>query len=139
MSEKPDYEVGYGKPPKATQFRPGKSGNPKGRPKGRKSAITILEDLFLKKITIREGGKPRKVARLEAMCLRVLNDSAKGDARATDQVLKLITLMQSTSGKEEGAAIAEPSDLAEDLETITRFLELYDLPTDGLREEQGDE
>ena len=32
--EEPTYEVGYGKPPQATRFQPGKSGNPKGRPKG---------------------------------------------------------------------------------------------------------
>ena len=28
------YEVGYGRPPQHTQFRPGQSGNPAGRRKG---------------------------------------------------------------------------------------------------------
>ena len=37
-----DYEVGYGKPPRKSQFKPGQSGNPKGRPKGRKGFSTIL-------------------------------------------------------------------------------------------------
>ena len=27
------YRVGYGRPPKEYQFKPGQSGNPKGRPK----------------------------------------------------------------------------------------------------------
>ena len=31
------YEVGYGRPPRHSQFRPGESGNPGGRPKGRRS------------------------------------------------------------------------------------------------------
>ena len=31
--DKRDYEIGYGKPPKQTRFKPGQSGNPRGRPK----------------------------------------------------------------------------------------------------------
>jgi len=43
-TDKPDdYEVGYGKPPKHGQFKPGQSGNPKGRPKGRKNFPVLLE------------------------------------------------------------------------------------------------
>ena len=38
-------EVGYGKPPKAHQFKPGQSGNPKGRPRGAKSEATILREI----------------------------------------------------------------------------------------------
>ena len=34
LTAKPGYEVGYGKPPKDTRFKPGQSGNPSGRPKG---------------------------------------------------------------------------------------------------------
>jgi hypothetical protein len=45
-----DYQVGYGKPPKHTQFKPGKSGNPQGRPKGTKNLKTDL---------IAEGRCPR--------------------------------------------------------------------------------
>ena len=34
-----DYEVGYGKPPKSRQWKPGQSGNPKGRPKGARNRL----------------------------------------------------------------------------------------------------
>lgn len=40
-----DYETGYGKPPKARQWRPGQSGNPNGRPKGSRNKPT-LEDFL---------------------------------------------------------------------------------------------
>src|SRR2546423_2320441 len=60
-------EVGYGSPPQAHQFKPGQSGNPRGRPKGAKNEATILRELLNRKIQIREGGRTRKITVLEAI------------------------------------------------------------------------
>lgn len=76
------YAVGYGKPPKAHRFKPGQSGNPKGRPRGANSEATLLKELLGKKMEIREGNRTRKVSTLEALLLRVRNDALKGNPKA---------------------------------------------------------
>ena len=46
---KKTHEVGYGKPPKAHRFKPGRSGNPRGRPKGSRNKGRLLQFEPLKK------------------------------------------------------------------------------------------
>jgi hypothetical protein len=79
--------VGYGKPPRAHQFKPGQSGNPKGRPKGAKNEATILYELLHRKIAIRESGRTRKITVLEAILLRFTEDSLKGNTKSATFLL----------------------------------------------------
>ena len=51
-----DYEVGYGKPPKATRFKPERSGNPKGRPRGRRNQRSVVREVIDRKVTLRTFG-----------------------------------------------------------------------------------
>jgi Family of unknown function (DUF5681) len=84
-----DREVGYGRPPKATRFAPGRSGNPRGRPKGSRSVGAILKGIMSQKVTVTEGGRMRRLSRLEVMLLRLANDAARGDPRAMKLALEL--------------------------------------------------
>ena len=77
-----DYEVGYGKPPKAHQFRRGQSGNPKGRPQGAKSEDTIFRGVANTKVPMGLRGKVRKVALLEAVWMKIADDALKGSSKA---------------------------------------------------------
>ena len=77
-----DSDVGYGRPPKSNQFKPGRSGNPKGRPKGAKNEATILHELLHRKIPIREGGRTCKIMVLEAILTRFAEDSLKGNTKS---------------------------------------------------------
>lgn len=81
-----DYEVGYGKPPKDTQFKPGQSGNRKGRPKGAKNLQTLVREVLSEKVTI--GGKP--VSKHRALIMRLSTDALNGKASAQKQMLELI-------------------------------------------------
>jgi hypothetical protein len=88
-----DDKVGYGNPPKATQFKPGQSGNPKGRPAKSRNLKTELREEISELITLREGEKIRKVPKLRAYVKRLSEQALKGDARATKLMLELIRSM----------------------------------------------
>src|ERR1700674_265328 len=77
-----DYEVGYSRPPGKYRCKPGRSGNPKGRPKAAKNEATILHNLLNRKIEIREAGKPRKITVLEAMLLKFAEEALRGNPKA---------------------------------------------------------
>lgn len=82
LEDDSDDDVGYGKPPRAHQFKPGQSGNPKGRPKGKKNEATMLNELLFQKIKVREGGRERRITLFEGMLRRFAEDSLKGNIKA---------------------------------------------------------
>jgi Family of unknown function (DUF5681) len=53
----PKYSVGYGRPPIHSRYKPGRSGNAKGRPKGSCNVKAELKKVYTDKIVIHEGGK----------------------------------------------------------------------------------
>jgi len=61
----PDYEVGYRNPPKATRFRPGRSGNPWGRPKGSRNSGTLLQRALDETVAVPDGGTERRMSKRE--------------------------------------------------------------------------
>ncbi len=75
--------VGYGRPPLDKQFKPGQSGNPKGRPKGTRNLRSALEKILTDSISIREGARVRKVTRLEAVLLTNIKKALEGDHKAS--------------------------------------------------------
>jgi len=121
-----NYTVGYGRPPKATQFAPGKSGNPRGRPKGSGSLAATLNGVFSRKVTLTENGKTRRVTVLEALCHRTTNDGLRGDKQA----LKLALSYYERYGESSEKAVTLDEMRAEDL----AILERYGIPTASLSE-----
>ena len=84
-----DYRIGYGKPPKTSQFKKGKSGNPRGRPKGSLNLATDLTAELGEYITVREDGRPRKVSKQRALIKSLMAKALQGDVRATASLLAL--------------------------------------------------
>ena len=85
-----NYEVGYGKPPRHTRFQKGRSGNPAGRPRGKKNLATLLSDALDQKIIVVEDGRRKKISKREAIVTQLVNKSASADLKATQIVLAML-------------------------------------------------
>ena len=83
------YKVGYRRPPLATRFRPGTSGNPRGRPKKPRDLEDDLIEMLSKNITVREDGKLRKISRQKAILRKLLSQALQGDAKALSSILSM--------------------------------------------------
>ncbi|ESY27706.1 MULTISPECIES: DUF5681 domain-containing protein [unclassified Mesorhizobium] len=84
-----DYSIGYGKPPAETRFQKGMSGNPKGRPKGKKNMNTIVRETLFGPIQIQQNGRTTTVTALEAILLKMRNNALSGDFRSAAHALQL--------------------------------------------------
>ncbi|CAN0582926.1 unnamed protein product, partial [Ectocarpus sp. 12 AP-2014] len=90
-AQRPGYEVGYGKPPEESRFKPGQSGNPMGRPKGAKNKRPAfneerMKDIILdeayRTITVRDGDRNVTVPLAQAIIRSLAVNAAKGQHRA---------------------------------------------------------
>lgn len=79
--EKKPYVIGYGKAPEHTKFKPGQSGNPKGRPKKRRSFVDELAAEMCKPITITENGKKKRITKQQAIVKQTMNKAMSGDPK----------------------------------------------------------
>jgi hypothetical protein len=112
-----DYEVGYGRPPKATQFGPGNRANPNGRPRGSRGVSAVLQDIMRQKVAVTENGKTRRIPTLEVILRRLANDAMRSNAAA---VKLLISLADRCADPPEAARLDDL--LAEDRAILARYL-----------------
>lgn len=86
--KKKGYEVGYRKPPKHTQFKKGQSGNPSGKPKKILSEDEIVLRELNARVPITEGGKQKRMAKMEIVLKRQVNLAMQGDPKAVRFVME---------------------------------------------------
>ncbi len=87
MSGIDDDSVGYGKPPKHTRFKPGQSGNPRGRPRKNTSVEAMIKRELDQKIAVKEGGSELHITKREAIVKQFVNRAIKGDAKPLQMML----------------------------------------------------
>src|SRR5690348_10272472 len=113
------YEVGYRRPPKQHQFQKGQSGNRKGRPKGRRSFLSLLDDALNEHVMVHEGGQRKKIKKRVAAAKQIANKAASGDYRT---IKLLVELDQSP---EWGEKVNHEAGVTEVRQRIAARLERY--------------
>lgn len=76
------YEVGKGKPPRRFRWKPGQSGNPKGRKPGANTENATLNELLAalinEPVDVTMGGRKRRLLKKEIIILQLINDASNG-------------------------------------------------------------
>ena len=117
-------QVGYKRPPRHSQFKPGQSGNPRGRPEGARNIATEVKAVLGRRLTVIENGQRKLVSAMAAILRRYLEAALKGDVKAGAFLLSLHERLQPMEGE------AAPEFLSEkDHEIVANlFRELQDSP-----------
>jgi hypothetical protein len=105
-TDEPPYEVGYRKPPAASRFKPGQSGNSRGRPKGAHNKRPALNEERLKAIVIDEAYRTIKVSEgrrqitipmAQAVIRALAVNAARGQLRSQQIFAKLLSDVESAN------------------------------------------
>jgi hypothetical protein len=84
-----EFIVGYGRPPKKSQFKPGVSGNPKGRRKRDPAAVSeIIKTTLNAPIQYRERGRTKTATRTEIGLRKLVENAMNGDLTAAATLLE---------------------------------------------------
>ena len=108
----PTYEVGYGKPPRANQFRKGRTGNPRGKRQGEGNMISAFKRIVSKRVKINDGEKVRTITLAEAVILKNYNAALQKDSFAMSNVFRLVEdageFVDRSDAKQVGRPLAVP-------------------------------
>ena len=116
--EDKDDEVGYCKPPKKTRFKPGESGNRRGRPKGSMSLQERVEQLMERSISVIVDGKRTRMSRKEALVIKQIALALAGNRYSVDYLTRLLP----GPNDNERTNLASPEEREQQRKIMSNFL-----------------
>src|SRR6267154_2983140 len=122
----PTYEVGFGKPPEANQFRKGRTGNPRGKRQGEENTISAFKRIVSKRVKINDGEKVRTITLAEAVILKNIQAALQKNPFAMSNIFRLAEeageFVDFTDRKQVGGFIAVPEKM-----TMEEFIKEYNV------------
>lgn len=109
---KPDNRVGYGRPPEHSRWKPGQSGNPRGRKKGARGLRTDLHAELGTRMTIQINGRPETDTKQRLMLKTLSARAAAGDLRASAKLFDIALQIFGPEDRGASAARLPPQDQA---------------------------
>lgn len=127
MPDDRDYKVGYGKPPEHSRFKPGQSGNKKGRPKNspaHKDLSDLLWERLDQPVELMLGGRPVRMSAKEALAHQIVGRAMKGDFKAVQVLDRLLggALGRSSDQIQTSRPGEDDAQSESDAAVIDRFL-----------------
>ena len=116
----PAYAIGYGKPPPGSRFQPGRSGNPKGRPRGDPAFKTLLQRELEERVPVKEQGRRRKLSKRGVIVKRLVSEAMAGNPKHLAIVLAQDPIAAEVLD-EVTAALTRPADVAVKADLIRRL------------------
>jgi hypothetical protein len=126
------HAIGYGKPPKRTQFTKGQSGNPKGRPTGSQNFATLLHKIGRQRVRVTENGGSRHISKFEATMLQLTNKAASGDLKAIRELLCWIRSLEDSEQASARPPVLQEGDNAVMASIIERIRQSENPSSDNL-------
>lgn len=93
MTER-SYDVGYGKPPIHSRFKPGQSGCKTGGIKKPKPLSDQLEQILAEKVTVSESGKSRRMTKQEVLVRQLVAHAIANERQSVRLVLDYLNKRQ---------------------------------------------
>lgn len=123
--DEPGYAIGFGRPPKHSQFKKGNRYG-RGRRPGSRNLKTIVEEVTHERVPAQINGKTKKISRLELGVRQLAQKASGGDLKAID---RLVSLSERYGPPGEEGPIPE-EETAYDIETLRHYLRMRGMPDD---------
>jgi hypothetical protein len=119
------YEVGYGKPPRANQFRKGRTGNPRGKKRGEENLISVFKRIVSKRVKINDGEKVCTIPLAEAVVLKNYQAALQRNPFALSNIYRMAETAGEFVDVTDAKQVGRPIFMPEKVKTTEEFMALF--------------